>query len=121
MKPRKYFPLGKAYGKAFCNRQEEIKILSGNVENGKHTFLAAPRRYGKSSLCEAVIEKMDLPSTKVDLHVATSEKSIERILLKGVIDLVGEAIGSIDKALKSIQYKLKNLQPKVTKVSGGTH
>jgi len=121
VKSRKYFPLGKAYGKAFCNRQEEIKILSGNVESGKHTFLAAPRRYGKSSLCEAVIERMKRPSTKVDLHVATSERSIERILLKGVIDLVGEAISSVDKALKSIQYKLKNLKPKVAFAAGGAH
>lgn len=119
MKPRKYFPLGKAYGKAFCNRKEEIKTLIGNVENGKHTILAAPRRYGKSSLCEAAIEKLNLPSTQVDLHVATSEKSIERILLKGVIELIGEAIGPVDKMLKNVKYKLKNLKPKVAFSAGG--
>ena len=52
MKSRQLFPLGKAYGSAFCNRIDETKKLISNIENGKHTFLVAPRRYGKSSLCE---------------------------------------------------------------------
>jgi len=114
MKPRQYFPLGKAYGKAFCNRKAEIKELMGNIENGKHTFLAAPRRYGKRSLCEAAIEKLGLPSAKIDLHVATSEKGIERLLLKAILELIGEAIGPVDKVIQNIKYKLKNLKPKLS-------
>lgn len=114
MKPRQYFPLGKAYGKAFCNRKAEIKELVGNIENGKHTFLAAPRRYGKSSLCEAAIEKLGLPSAKIDLHVATSEKGIERLLLKAILELIGDAIGPVDKVIQNIKYKLKNLKPKLS-------
>lgn len=113
MKPRKYFPLGKAYGEAFCNRKAEIQELIGNIKNGKHTFLAAPRRYGKSSLCEAAIETLGLPAAKVDLHVATGEKSIERLVLKGVVELIGEAIGPIDKVFQNIKFKLKNLKPKL--------
>lgn len=114
MKPRQYFPLGKAYGEAFCNRTAEIKELIGNIENGKHTFLAAPRRYGKSSLCEAAIEKLGLPSAKIDLHVATSEKGIERLLLKAILELIGEAIGPVDKVIQNIKYKLKTLKPKLS-------
>lgn len=38
MKARQIFPLGKAYGKAFCNRIEETKKLISNIENGEHTF-----------------------------------------------------------------------------------
>ncbi len=69
MRPRDFFPLGKAYGEAFCNREKEAEKLLGNVQNGKHTFLVAPRRYGKSSLCEKVLEKSTLPWTKVDFHI----------------------------------------------------
>ena len=58
MKAREYFPLGKAYGEAFCNRTEESRQLLGNIQHAKHTFLVAPRRYGKSSLCENAIKKM---------------------------------------------------------------
>ena len=74
MKVRQYFPLGKAYGKAFCNRTEETKKLVGNIENGKHTFLVAPRRYGKSSLCEIAFEKSGIPWSKIDFHLSVSEK-----------------------------------------------
>ena len=55
MRPRKYFPLGKAYGEAFCNRTEETRWLVGNLKNVKHSLLIAPRRYGKSSLAERAI------------------------------------------------------------------
>jgi len=66
MKNRRLFPLGKAYGKAFCNRVEETQRLIKNIEGGKHTFLVAPRRYGKSSLCENVFEKIHCAWAKAD-------------------------------------------------------
>src|ERR1700722_786796 len=91
MKPRQYFPLGKAYGKAFCNRIEETNKLMGNIKNGKHTFLVAPRRYGKSSLCEKVLELSDLPWAKLDFHLAMSEKDVERIIINGIIELIGKS------------------------------
>lgn len=62
MNLRHRFPLGKAYGEAFYNHLNETKKLVGNIESGKHTFLVAPRRYGKSSLCQAknsyVVQKL---------------------------------------------------------------
>ncbi len=119
MKPRQYFPLGKAYGKAFCNRVEEANLLIGNAKNGKHSFLAAPRRYGKSSLCENAINKLKLPTSRVDLHVATSNKGIERAIIKGVVDLIGSSIGAVEKAIRSIKYQLKHLQPKLSVEAAG--
>ena len=32
MKARNYFPLGRAYGKAFCNRTRETEWLINNVQ-----------------------------------------------------------------------------------------
>lgn len=119
MKPRRYFPLGKAYGVAFCNRVAELKTLVGNIENGKHTFLIAPRRYGKSSLCEKAIGKLQLPLTRIDLHVTTSEKGIERAILKGIVDLIGQSVGSIEKAIQAIKNQLKNLKPKLSVEAAG--
>jgi AAA+ ATPase superfamily predicted ATPase len=112
MKARQYFPLGKAYGEAFCNRVNETMMLAGNVQNGKHSFIVAPRRYGKSSLCENAIEKLELASARIDLHIATSQKAIERIILKAVVDLIGKTIGSIEKVIQSLKYQLKHLKPK---------
>ena len=112
MKIRHLFPLGKAYGKAFCNRTLETKKLIGNIDNGKHTFLVAPRRYGKSSLCEHVFTQINFPWSKIDFHLALKEKDAERILIKGIIDLIGKAIGPVDKFLHVIKNNAKKLQPK---------
>jgi len=113
MKPRHFFPLGKAYGEAFCNRVEETQKLIGHIENGKHTFIIAPRRYGKSSLCERVFESTDLPYGKLDFHIAISEKDVERIIINGVIDLIGKSIGSVEKLVNVIKKYTKKLKPKL--------
>lgn len=113
MKPRQYFPLGKAYGKAFCNRVAEAQSLKGNVENGKHTLLIAPRRYGKSSLCERVFEQLNIPGVKLDFYVAVTEKAAERIIINGVMDLIGMAIGATEKLFHVVKSFAKNLNPKL--------
>lgn len=112
MLARDYFPLGKAYGEAFCNRVNETKELAGNILAGKHTFLVAPRRYGKSSLAEKAIAQAKLPWAKVDFHLAIKEKDAERLILAGVIDLIGRSISSIDKMTAQIKKFVKNLKPK---------
>lgn len=114
LKPRQIFPLGKAYGEAFCNRTEETKELIGHIESGKHTFLVAPRRYGKSSLCERAFEKIDCAWAKMDFHLAVTDKDAERIIINGVIDLINKSVGSASEKLMLIVKKYaKKLQPKL--------
>ncbi len=113
MRPRQYFPLGKAYGKAFCNRVDETNKLMGNIKSGKHTFLVAPRRYGKSSLCEKVIELADVPWSKLDFHLAINEKGVERSIINGITELIGKSIGSVEKLTTLIKKYAKKLKPKL--------
>lgn len=113
MKIRRLFPLGKAYGAAFCNRVEETKRLLTYLSNGTHTYLVAPRRYGKSSLCENVLENTKLPWVKLDFHLAVTEKNVEQIIMQGVANLIGKTIGPIDKLQHLIKKYVKNLQPKM--------
>lgn len=108
---RHFFPLGKAYGDAFCNREEETKQLMGNIKGGKHTLLIAPRRYGKSSLAERAIEKTGLPYIKINFHLSTSEEEVAQLLLDHIIKLIGSAIGPVEKAMMSIKKYLSNLEP----------
>lgn len=109
---RDYFPLGKAYGDAFCNRTEETERLTGNLLAGKHTFLVAPRRYGKSSLAEKAIQQSGLNWSKVDFHIAVKDKDIENLILTGVIDLIGKSISHVDKMAAQLKKLLKGLKPK---------
>ena len=112
MNVRELFPLGKAYGDAFCNREEETSRLIGHLESGKHTFIVAPRRYGKSSLCEQAFSKSGMVWHKVDFHLAITEKDVERFIINAVIRLIGEAIGPVDKLAATIKNFVKNLKPK---------
>jgi uncharacterized protein len=113
MKPRQFFPLGKAYGEAFCNRVEEIKKLAGNIESGKHTFIVAPRRYGKSSLCEKVLASSKLPWEKLDFHLSTNSIDVERTIINGVGGLIGKSIGPLEKLINLVRKYSKKLRPKL--------
>ncbi|GHT05230.1 hypothetical protein FACS189440_16660 [Bacteroidia bacterium] len=43
------FPIkGYVSAKLFCDRQDEIQALSGNVLNGRDTTIISPRRMGKT-------------------------------------------------------------------------
>lgn len=111
MSYRQLFPLGKASGVAFCNRVEETKQLIGNIQGSKHTLLIAPRRYGKSSLAERAIEKANLPNAKINFHLCTSEEEIATLVLDHVLQLIGSAIGHVEKMINSIKKYLSNLEP----------
>ncbi len=110
---RDYFPLGLAVGSAFCNRQEETQLLVENIKNGKHTLLMATRRYGKSSLALHALKLSKLPYIETDFYMARNEKIIEVYILKAVVDLIGEALGPVDKLIVSIKKYVKGLKPKL--------
>lgn len=119
MKKRQLFPLGKAYGDAFCNRTEETQKLLGNIKNAKHTLIIAPRRYGKSSLAERAIEQSGLPSIKINFHLCTSEQEVSELVLDSIIKLIGKSIGHIEKLMSSIKKYISNLEPLLS--FGGEH
>jgi AAA+ ATPase superfamily predicted ATPase len=114
MHQRNYFPLGKAYGEAFCNREEEIAWLIGNLENAKHSLLIAPRRYGKSSLAEKAVEKTSLPFVKANFHLCTTEEEVADLIMSSVVKLIGKSIGPVEKVINSIKKYASNVNPKIT-------
>lgn len=114
MKARKYFPLGKAYGEAFCNRVEETKWLVGNINNSKHSLLIAPRRYGKSSLAENAIARTKIPSIKINFHLCTTEEEVSQIIINNVNKLIAQSIGPIENIINSIKKYVSNLNPKIS-------
>ena len=113
MRPRDYFPLGVAVDLAFCNREEETRLLIENIKNGKHTLLMATRRYGKSSLALHTLRLSGLPYVEIDFYMARSEKVIEGYILHGVIEAIGKALGPAEKLIASVKKYVKNLKPKL--------
>lgn len=111
---RKQFPLGKAYGTAFCNRKVETAELLGHFENQKHVLLIAPRRYGKSSLAERAISKSQLPSETINFHLTTSQKDIAELITNKITKLISQAIGPVETLIPKFKKLLKNLHPKIS-------
>jgi hypothetical protein len=114
MEIRQLFPLGKAYGEAFCNREEETERLVGNIKSCKHTLIIAPRRYGKSSLAERAIEKSGIPCIKINFHLCTSEEEITQLVVDSVIKLIGKSVGQAEKLITSIKKYLTNFEPSLS-------
>ena len=100
--PRHLFPFGIAEGKAFCNRAKERKELASNIENGNHTVLSAPRRYGKSSLVRKTITDMKIPYAWIDFLTVSKKEEVQAQIAK----LVAEAIYAISPDVKKIQTQV---------------
>lgn len=114
MKPRNYFPLGKAHGKAFCNREVESEWLLNNIKACKHSLLIAPRRFGKSSLAERAIEMSGLPVVSLNFNTCSDESDVELLMRQGISQLIGRALGPIDKMINSIKNYVSHLTPKIS-------
>ncbi len=82
------FPQGIAEGDAFLGRVEESARLSDNLQQGRHTLLLSPRRYGKTSLARHTIKKRNSTYTEIDLFLAIDERSIETRFLNGIEELI---------------------------------
>lgn len=104
------FPPGIAEGDSFCNRVIERKQLAENIAGIIHTVIMAPRRYGKSSLVNFVIQESGIPYIWIDfLSVAAKEDVAEKII-KGAKQLFFQ----LSPELKRIQQQAKNFVKSLT-------
>ena len=95
-----YFPQSLASGEAFCNRKEEQKKLKYNLLESKPTLIVSPRRYGKTSLALHTIKRSRLQHAQFDFLSSVSVNDIEKIILKGIGQLLGRIEKGPRKALK---------------------
>lgn len=95
-----YFPLSLAEGAAFCNRLKEQEVLLYNLKESRPTLISSPRRYGKTSLALQVIKRAKLHYCQCDFLSAINERDIEKIVFKGVGQLLGRLETGPRKLLK---------------------
>lgn len=100
MNCRSQFPLSVATDEAFCNRTDELNKLQLFIEQQRPVLLVSPRRYGKTSLAIKAIEASQLPYAHIDLFSAVDEQDIERLVLKGVGQLISRIESLPQKALQ---------------------
>lgn len=63
-------------GENFADREEEVDVLLDDLTSGQNVILFSPRRYGKSSLIKATIEKLgsDYIVIECDMMGATNKE-----------------------------------------------
>jgi len=108
------FPTGIAEGNAFLGRQEEMFRLLDNIEQGRHTLLLSPRRYGKTSLAKQAIKKSKLPFVEIDLFLAIDENAIETCIIQGVESLIANLSHEPTQWMKTLINYFKKANKKWT-------
>ena len=104
------FPLSLAQGKAFCNRIIEQERIQNNIQNIRHSLLASPRRYGKTSLALKAIEDSKLPYASIDLFMAYNENKILSRILDGIAPLISKILPKTNQALKKLEEFIKSIR-----------
>lgn len=75
---------------AFTNRKNEVKKLYDNLTNGINTLLISPRRWGKSSLVEKVLNEIDKQGKQrkivlIDLFTISSEEEFLEVYAREIL------------------------------------
>lgn len=72
-------------------REDEIKMLKSYIKFAQHTVLTAPRRYGKTTLANRVLDELkdDYLIVKIDMFEATNIEELCEIYLNAIYASVG--------------------------------
>ena len=107
------FPIGLATGEAFCNRENERKLLAAHIKNNRHTVLISPRRYGKTSLIAQTLLENKFLSCIIDMTMATSEQEVVKIIILGITPLLNSLLPMGKKIVKNILKIFNFLNPEI--------
>ena len=101
---------------SFTNREKEVEKLRSNLLNGVNTIIISPRRWGKSSLVEKVIQDINLKEKKaktviIDLFTVSSE---EEFLEAFAREIIKTSSSKWQEWMSSGKDFFKNLVPKLS-------
>ncbi len=114
-----YFPTYLAIDEAFCNRKEELSRMIYNLKGNAPVLLISPRRFGKTSLALQAFKQIKWPYAHVDLYKALSQEDIEKYILNGVGNLLGQLESTPKKLLHLAGDFFASLQIKVVLEKAG--
>jgi uncharacterized protein len=105
---------GVVSGDAFCNRRKEVADLVRAMENAEKLFVLSERRYGKTSLVRAALDKLPrrkFVSAYVDIWPTDSEETFLAAVAKAITESMST---SADKLLETSKKFFTNLVPSIT-------
>ena len=90
-------------GDLFCNRTSEIKRITNDLTGGQSIVLYSPRRYGKTSLLQAVSKKLKanrLLYGHVDFFACNSKEKVVQAVACMAVKIIVDDLKSIEKFIK---------------------
>ncbi len=100
-------------GDNFCNRVQEISELVNDIQNGTNVIIFSPRRYGKTSLINQVLEiarQKGIISFYVDLYPAINKQKFIEIYAQAISSGL---TGKTSRIVKKLKEYLPRIIPKV--------
>ena len=105
---------GVVAGNAFCNRAKEKADLARAIRNHEKLFVFSERRFGKTSLVQAVLaglSKKTAVCAYIDLWPADNETAFMTAVAKAITHSMSSSVGKLLETGKSL---FSNLAPSVT-------
>ena len=105
------FVYGKEVSKEnFCNRENEIKEISRDIENSQNVLIFSQRRFGKTSLIKRVFEELDPKEVIIvyaDLYPVITEEDFIRIYSKAISGVITRGMKAKISDLLSVFKRLR--------------
>ncbi len=106
----------------FCDRTDELGVLTARMTGGIHVFVLSPRRYGKTSLIRRSIAKVQREGGRcafANLLFVTNEVELATTILRAVADCV---LGPVGRSTHSLESFLRGLRvtPRISLAQDGS-
>ncbi|OYD16382.1 hypothetical protein CH333_03535 [candidate division WOR-3 bacterium JGI_Cruoil_03_44_89] len=101
-------------GDSFINREDELRMLTRDIESNERIFLISPRRYGKTSLIVSlfsILRERRWLTARIDLYKATSLESLAN--LYGV-SIIRSIESKPEKWIRFLKEFIPMLRPTIT-------
>jgi hypothetical protein len=108
-------------GENFCNRVQEISELVNDILNGTNVILFSPRRYGKTSLINQVLDiarQEGILSFYIDLFPAVNKQKFVEIYARAISSGLP---GKTSRVVKKLREYLPRIIPKVVMDDQSVH
>lgn len=75
-------------GDNFTNRIDEIEKIKSILQSDNHLIIISPRRYGKTSLINKIVNELNRPTINFDLQLVTTVEDLSSQLLKEFTEFI---------------------------------
>ncbi|MBI5325236.1 MAG: ATP-binding protein [Ignavibacteriae bacterium] len=97
----------------FCDREEEIKLLTSRIADSTHTALFSPRRLGKTALLQQLLYNLKKEKIKFIYFDLMSTNSIEDFVYHFAKSFFNQSVSISRKYFNKLSQLLKGFMPTI--------